>query len=71
MPIKSSRLKKVWGGGGQKVIPRPSADYFVVGQRQKDKSKASCGLGPRSTWNTAWKILFQFVTPELFQRIKA
>jgi hypothetical protein len=21
--------------GGQKVIPRPSADYFVVGRRQK------------------------------------
>jgi hypothetical protein len=23
---------------GQKVIPRPSADYFVVGRRQKCKS---------------------------------
>jgi hypothetical protein len=23
------------GGGGQKAIPRPSADYFVVGRRQK------------------------------------
>jgi hypothetical protein len=23
-------------GGGQKVIPRPSADYFVVGRRQKE-----------------------------------
>jgi hypothetical protein len=22
--------------GGQKVIPRPSADYFVVGRRQKN-----------------------------------
>jgi hypothetical protein len=25
----------VEGWGGQKVIPRPSADYFVVGRRQK------------------------------------
>jgi hypothetical protein len=24
-----------WVGWGQKVIPRPSADYFVVGRRQK------------------------------------
>jgi hypothetical protein len=29
-----------WGGVGQKVIPRPSADYFVVGRRQKTKRPA-------------------------------
>jgi hypothetical protein len=36
-------LNKVWAGwggwggwvGGQKVVPRPSANYFVVSRRQK------------------------------------
>jgi hypothetical protein len=39
-----------------------------------DESKsvpASCGLGPRRTWNTAWKSLCKFVCPELFQRENA
>jgi hypothetical protein len=32
---------------------------------------ASCGLGLRRTWISAWKSLRKFVTPELFQRINA
>jgi hypothetical protein len=26
--------------GGQKVVPRPSANYFVVSRRQKGKERA-------------------------------
>jgi hypothetical protein len=49
-------------------LPGPKSDSEV----KTDESKGfptSSGLGPRRTWNTAWKSLRKFVTPELFQRI--
>jgi hypothetical protein len=46
--------------------------HTLASEVKTDKSKgvpASCGLGPRRTWNSAWKSLSKFVSPELFQRI--
>jgi hypothetical protein len=51
-------------------LPGSESDSDV----KTDKTKgvpASCGLGPRRMWGTAWKSLCKFVTTELFQRINA
>jgi hypothetical protein len=51
-------------------LPGPESHSEI----KTDKSKgvpASCGLGPHRTWNTAWKSIPKFVTPELFLRINA
>jgi hypothetical protein len=44
----------VEGWGGQKVIPRPSADYFVVGRRPKSHERlpgsASKGVPHLEAW---------------------
>jgi hypothetical protein len=43
----------------------PESDFEVKTDESKGAS-TSCGLGPRRTWNIAWKSLCKFVTPELF-----
>jgi hypothetical protein len=51
-------------------LPGPESDSEV----KTDESKgvpASCGLGLRRTWNSAWKSLCKFVAPKLFKGINA
>jgi hypothetical protein len=51
-------------------LPGPESDS----EDKTDQSEGvpvSCGLGPRRTWNTAWKSIRKFVIPELFKRINA
>jgi hypothetical protein len=50
--------------------PGPGSDSKVKTAVSKGVP-ASCSLGPRRMWNTAWKSLRKFVSPEIFQRINA
>jgi hypothetical protein len=51
-------------------LPGSGSDSEVKTEESKGVP-ASCCLGPRRTWNTAWESLRKFVRPELFQRINA
>jgi hypothetical protein len=47
-------------------VPAPWSDSEV-----KNSVPASCGMGPRRTWNASWESLHKFVSPELLQIISA
>jgi hypothetical protein len=65
----SQGLWRLWGRLICQCRPSPGLGSNSEVKTAKSKGvPASCGLGLRRTWNSAWESLHKFVSPKLFKK---